>query len=733
MVTSMLLLDGTWRFRPDPQRIGELYREQLHYSHAAGARWCEPETDISAWLDIAVPGLWTRQGHPDLECGWYRLDFRVDPPAGNFPPGLSSLVFDGVDYFADAWLNGHYLGSHEGCSGRFRFDVSDLIGRDNALVVRVDSPPDVSGLRHEIGQLKRLFRGALERWDMNDPETKPAGIWGSVRLERTGLVRIASATIDAVPVRLPPAGKPDDPVPVEGYVGVVLEAGAATRAKLHYSVRPHGFEGEAVAGEITVHCRAGARYVGIDLAIPDARLWWTWDLGSPHRYEVALKLTDGEGRDDSVTLLTGFRSLEMQDGWDLRLNGVPFYQRGVNYLSDLDLSSMTAERYCADIALMRDGNINTVHPFAVVEGDAFYEACDASGLIVYQDFPIWMMSDPASDVVRAAIRTFDGMLARHGHHPSIAIWNFGSQPSVANFEKLCVALVRHARRRDPSRIAHHGNSAISYSDLDDLHPERSFFWAEASGKRFEQRYGWRRDCHIYPGWYLGDARSIATIDPGHFALVTEFGAQSLPRLKTLAEFTDIAANAIVWADLAARCGQPELLRRHNPEARTLSALVESSQRHQAEVVRHDIEFIRCRKLDGGHGLHVFCFNDCWPAVTWSVVEYDRVPKPAYAAMQKAMSPVQVFLEDYLRPRSPGQVECRTVVVNDTAAVIEDAVLAMSVTGGEPPRPMRLPPIPAHGGIRAVASLVLVAGVSDVVITMEWSRGSVSNDYRLRVV
>ncbi len=725
MVRSTSLLDGSWLFRPDPHRLGELYREQLHYSHASSARWCEPDTDLSAWERIAVPGLWTRQGHPTVECGWYRLDFQAQPHSG-----ISTLAFDGVDYFTDVWLNGRYLGSHEGCYGPFTFDVSDVISERNALVVRVDSPWDVPGIQHEIGQLKRLFRGALERWDMNDPESKPAGIWGSVRLERTGLLRIASASIEATPTMFPPSGQPDEAVPVEGHISILVESSSASRATLRYHVRPHGFEGDGASGDVEFACRSGERHLGIDFLIDSARLWWTWDLGQPRRYEVVLELSDSTGQSDGLAFLTGFRSLQMPEGWNLLLNGVPLYQRGANYLSDLDLSSVTPDRYADDVAMLRRANLNTVHPFAVVEADAFYEACDNAGLIVYQDFPIWMMSDPSSDVVRAAVRVFDEIHARLRNHPSIAVWNFGSQPSVANFEKLCVALYRHARRRDPSRIPHHGNSAISYSSRDDVHPERSFFWTEASAERFERAYDWRRDCHMYPGWYLGDAEAIKTVDPRHFSLVTEFGAQSLPRLETLAEFTDVTASEIRWADLAARCGQPELLRRHNPRSDTLKELVTSSQKHQAEVVRHDIEFIRSRKIDGGRGLHVFAFNDCWPAVSWAVVEYDRTPKPAYHAVQIAMSPVQVFLEDYIRIMPSGSHERRMTIVNDTSATIDDARLLIAIKSDVEPSVVVLPTIPPCGAVRTSASFALDRGSTEVLFTLQWAQGSVQNRYLL---
>ncbi|MBS7702042.1 glycoside hydrolase family 2 protein [Chelatococcus asaccharovorans] len=724
MVRTVTELDGTWLFRPDPRRIGELYPEELHYTHAYQARWCEPDHGVSSWVSITVPGLWTRQGHPDLECGWYRLDFASEPC-----DGIAALIFEGVDYYADVWLNGHYLGSHEGCFGHFDFEIGDLLVDRNTLVVRVDSPPDVSGVRHEIGQMKRMFRGALERWDMNDPESKPAGIFGSVRLERSGQVRVQGVSVEANPVTLPPAAATDMPVSVEGHLTAQLRIAAAVDAVIRYRIEPIGFAAAATEGQVSFRCAPGTRSLSLEFVLDQAQLWWTWDLGNPRLYEVNVEIWVDDEVHDRLSLTTGFRRVHLENGWDLRLNGVPLYQRGANYLSDLDLSSMTAERYKADLALMRGANLNTAHPFAVVERDEFYAACDAAGIIVYQDFPIWMMSDPGSEVVRGAIRQFDAMLDRLRNHPSLAIWNFGSQPSVANFEKLCVALVRHARQRDSARIAHHANSAISYSACDDLHPLRSFFWKEERARNFEARYGWRRDCHMYPGWYFGRTVDIARLPDSHFGLVTEFGAQSLPRSATPALDGGEDTDPIPWHVLAAKGAQPALLQKHHPDARSLSQLVDGSQRHQAEVLRHHAEFIRRRKLSGGNGLHVFAFNDCWPAVSWSILEYDRTPKAAYAAVRQAMEPVQVFLDNYWDINEADELPTAVTIINDTPVVLSNARLEVVVEGLQSPGAITLPDVPASGGLRAAVPRPLQPGPQTIVLLLTWGQEqSVSNTY-----
>lgn len=51
------------------------------------------------------------------------------------------LKFEGVDYFADVWLNGVKIGHHEGYFQPFMFDITDHINYEgrNFLAIRVES------------------------------------------------------------------------------------------------------------------------------------------------------------------------------------------------------------------------------------------------------------------------------------------------------------------------------------------------------------------------------------------------------------------------------------------------------------------------------------------------------------------------------------------------------------------------------------------------------------------
>lgn len=48
------------------------------------------------------------------------------------------------------------------------------------------------------------------------------------------------------------------------------------------------------------------------------------------------------------------------------------------------------------------------------------------------------------------------------------------------------------------------------------------------------------------------------------------------------------------------------------------------------------------------GVLVWQLNDCWPTVSWAVVDYHGVPKPAYYAIKRAMQPVAVGVQRRFR-------------------------------------------------------------------------------------
>lgn len=680
-------LSGQWRFRTDPEDMGEHYSENLDEIWGFDARWMRPDYDDAEWAQVPVPACWQDAGYNYNGVAWYRRTVRLSEPLG--PGERLWLRFDGVDYYCDAWCNGFFLGSHEGYFDRFEFEVTPFVrGQELHLAVRVDSPQDIHAKERQEWQLKSLFKGALQRWDVNNPLVNPGGIWNSVSLVHTGPVKI-----DAVDLRPALVEAPDRPLDERADARVTavvsLNPPDVSAARDMYTVTLEILPPETGATGVTdvtqLPGTAGPLAVTPAVSLPNARLWYPWDMGVQPLYTAVVTVSDRRGVSDSWVRRFGIRSVGRRRGWETSINGHRVFQRGANYLSDQFLSRMDQNRYSRDVVLATEAHLNTLHPFCVVEKQEFYDECDRRGVLVYQDFPMWLMMSNTSDLVRRGAEQMHRLIAQFGHHASIFVWNCGSQPSRANFEKLGHALVRTAARLDPSRIAHHANALLDYTGLQEgvrRNPVGDFHWPEAQAHEFNRDYDWRTDTHQYFGWYYSkDISDLDHVPIRYLELVTEYGAQALPARAALERM--IPDDDLFPPNLSAyskRCFQHTEQFRYIPQPASLDEFVSTSQEYQARFVQYHTEYYRRHKFAPCNGAHVFCFNDCWPAITWSVLDYDRTPKLGYWALQRAMAPIQVLVEIRYHLRLSTLAEELSVwLVNDTDRRIDPARCTVSVS------------------------------------------------------
>jgi beta-mannosidase len=678
---NKLDLGGKWRFRLDPDKLGEHYPEQLDIPWSFDARWMNLDHDEINWVEVQVPSCWQEVGYDFNGVAWYRKTF---PAPTQLENGKRTwLHFEGVDYYSDIWVNEYYLGSHEGYFASFEYEISPYLNPEkNLIAVRVDSPNDISSRERQLGQLKGMIKGALQRWDVNNPEVNPGGIWNDVKLYVTGPGTIRALDIQTIIHQLPDPPQINQQVPASLCLNVSIDYGRGTipvgLAKLIVQLRKRNHPDIIKEASVPIKILPGIFSWPVTIDLEGADLWYTWDLGEPNLYEVEITLElDGE-ISDQISQTFGFRKIERRAGWETYLNGIRFYQRGANYLSDQFLSSMDEARYLQDVELLREANLNTVHPFAVIEKQIFYNLCDSIGILVYQDFPMWLTMDNSSDLVRRAETQLKELIAQFHHHPSIGIWNFGSQPSVANFEKLGALLTKTSLELDPSRISHQANCMIDRHGRE-IDPVDSYKWERKRIRQFQEKYDWRVDTHQYYGWYWENLDSLKSVPLEDLTLVTEYGAQGLPSVEILQQIIpEHALYPPIWSYYTQRCFQPEMQFDFIPQPSSLEEMIQNSQRYQAHFIQYHTEYYRIHKFSPNNGAHYFCFNDCWSAITWSVIDYHREKKPGYLALQKAMAPLQVFLEFNESLEAGNDKRPNIWIVNDLIQDFDSLVLRWEI-------------------------------------------------------
>jgi beta-mannosidase len=643
-------LTGAWRAAPADEDLRRC--------------WQDDGFDVSGWEAIDVPGHWRSVpafADADGSLLYHRTFATPGPGAGR----RAWLTLDGIFYQGDVWLDGAYLGDTEGYFAPHTFEVTDALqlrGEHN-LAIEVTCAPQ------QDKTAKRNITGVFQHWDCLDPDWNPGGIWRPVRVTETGPVRI---------VRL----------------RVLCREATSERAVLvlRATLDSDGPRTVAIRSELSgLDHRAeqpladGANEVEWTLTVDHPALWWPRALGDPTLHDLAvtvvLDASEGGGVSDERRVRTGLRQVRMRS-WVASINGERLFLKGSNQgPTRMALAEATPEELVGDVRLALDAGLDLLRIHAHITRPELYEAADEQGLLLWQDFPLqWGY---ARGIRKQAVRQVGEAVDLLGHHPSIAIWCGHNEPMAIENDP--------GMWGDPRGLARMGMKALMAQVL----PTWNKTVLDGSVKRaFEKSDGTRpviahsgvlphapqldgTDSHLYFGWYHGHERDLpgflrAMPRMGRF--VTEFGAQAVP---TNAAFCEQER----WPDLdwdrlaRTHALQKPIFDRFVPPAEhaTFASWQMATQAYQATVVRRQIEALRRIKYRPTGGFAQFCFADGHPAVTWSVLGHDRVPKQAYEALRAACAPVIVVADRLPELLRPGQALTLDVhVVSDLRAGLDGA-------------------------------------------------------------
>ncbi len=269
-----------------------------------------PDFDDRQWGTVDVPG--SLNPPPDRrETGaWYRRDVQL--PAG-FAGRTVLLRFGAANYLADVWLNGVWLGYHEGGSTPFAFDASAAArpGERNVVAVRVDNPS--WGSRNDI-----VPWGLADWWNFGGL-TRPVWFEASnpVHAVRADIVPHLDGADVSVVVQNSGRGEVDAQVSVE-----VLPAQVTAANLLTADPRSLLDGGDAIAREdLSAQRLAGADVVRLDASLLIAGAA-TWSPLSPSLYVLRVTVSVGGVAVDTLLETFGFRQVAVDPaGPSVVLNG----------------------------------------------------------------------------------------------------------------------------------------------------------------------------------------------------------------------------------------------------------------------------------------------------------------------------------------------------------------------------------------------------------------------------
>lgn len=335
-----------------------------------GATLSQPGVDTSDWYDATVPGtvlttLVNEGVYPNPYYGlnnllipeslnkqdyWYRTQFNLPK---DFAGRELTLQFNGINYYAEVWFNGQYLGHITGAFIRGKFDVTRLAkpGEANVIAVMIAPPPDPGipseqSIKYGPGDNggKMCLDGpsfeCAEGWDWIPAiRDRDSGIWQDVILRATGPVTIGDSQVITI-LPLPDTSRADVTVRTDLHNC----SGMVQHGVLRGQFAPVGLNSGTVKFEQPVTLQPGeTKNVSFapqdypQLNVNHPRLWWPNGYGKPNLYRLKLSfVTDDKKESDRQALHFGIREMSYDfevkkpDGTRERVEFTPVLALGDN-------------------------------------------------------------------------------------------------------------------------------------------------------------------------------------------------------------------------------------------------------------------------------------------------------------------------------------------------------------------------------------------------------------------
>ena len=580
----------------------------------------------------------------------YQTTFQVDAAA--LAHDHVDLVFDGLDTFADVYLNQQPVLHADNMFRTWRIPAkATLKPGANTLRIVFHSAiekmiPYVKSLPYALPSVTTIIRGNEENiatapytrkapynygWDWG-PRFVTAGIWRPVHLETWDALRIETFHIHQQRIT---------PALANASAEVEIEATAPTTAVLTVN-HDEISEPQVADGSQTVQLNAGINHVSVPIRIVSPKLWYPVGYGAQNRYHFSAAIRIGKEPAAHAETRTGLRSVEMRrvdDQWgktfEFVVNGIEVFSKGADVIPfDSFPNRVTPAIHRRVLTAARDAHMNMVREWGggYYESDDFYDICDELGIMVWQEFMFGGDMVPGDVAFQENVRqeAID-QIKRLRDHPSIVIWcgnnevetgwyhwgdrqEFKEAVSPTQREKvwqdyviLFGDILRHTVEQFADPVPYTPSSpSANFEEIPD-----------------NQHNG---DMHYWAVWHQQASASDYTLQFPRF--MTEYGFQSFPEMRTIETFAqkpedfDIRST-VMQAHQKNKGGNERILTymlREYREPKDFASFVYLSQVQQAEIIKIGAEHLR-RQRPRTMGSLYWQLNDCWPVASWASIDY----------------------------------------------------------------------------------------------------------------
>lgn len=627
-LTGDLLLSEGWKVQSSAE------------TGLSGKELSVPQAEVQGWYEAAVPstvmGTLTRNGiytdalegmnykHIDKAlfdtAWWYRTEFAWPRPEKG---RHTALMFDGISYAANVWLNGKQIASRDSLYGtfrRFKLDITDVVQEKNVLAVEV--------FRAQPGEPNIGFVD----WNPR-PADESMGIFREVRVVANNGVAMEHSAVRS---------EVNTETLDEAWLTVETEltnmSDKAVSGELKGSL-----EGRSFRIPVTLEAQE-SRVVKVTsdqadiLHLKTPRLWWCHNLGAPEMYRLDLEFVTGNRISDRETIDFGVREIKTyftEEGYrGFLLNGKQVLVRSAGWTDDIFLRN-TPETNEVQVRYVRDMNLNSIR-FENIWGTSqnIYDLCDRYGLLALVG---WSCHWEWENYLGSTCDEFGGIKTEHDmdliarslndqilwlrNHPGIIAWFVGSdmmpRPELEKRYMACLSRIDDrpyvaAAKEMTSELT--GPTGMKMAGPYDYVAPNYWYSAKAPGGAF----GFNTETGI--GAQLPVKESIEKMIPANkrWPLNEEWDYHCT------ASASDMNSLSVLKEAVDARYG----------EAKDLDDFLRKADLLNYEGTRAMFEAFRVN-IPRATGIVQWMLNSAWPSLYWQLYDYYHIPTAAYYSVKKS--------------------------------------------------------------------------------------------------
>lgn len=588
---------------------------------------------------------------------WYFTTVTIEKPD-------QYLHFEGIDTLADIYVNGQLVQTSDNMFTPCDVRADWKIGENEVLVHlkpvllearKYPSPVACNAAKYCYSSLYVRKAASMYGWDIM-PRIVSAGLWKDVTVCDTKKDKINEVYLVTNRIWLE-----KNRAEFRFYVNVDMSGLFAKE----YSVRIEGVCGDSTFSQeyqLWHNTQATGFYV------ENAKFWWPKNAGEPNLYDVTVTLLHGDEICDTYQMKYGIRTMELdrtettdEDGsgeFCFKVNGKKIFALGTNWVPLDAYHSQDAKRLQKALDMLDDIGCNMVRCWGgnVYENDAFYDFCDAHGILIWQDFAMGCAVYPNDKIFNEQMeKEAIYQIKRLRNHPALALWAGDNENDLALYSW-------NGFKRDPNRCYVTRTLLPSLLDMHDYarpYLPSSPYMSEATFKG----EGILPENHLWGprDYFKGDFYKNTFC---HFA--SETGYHGFPAVESLKKFlkepevifkepglpTDeyLVHAASMELDPEApyayriMLAYKQVLTLFGEAKENLADFVRQSQISQAEAKKYFIEKFRIGKWKRT-GIIWWNLVDGWPQVSDAIVDYYYAKKLAYHYIKRCQNPVCLMFDE----------------------------------------------------------------------------------------